>query len=105
MDKFEERSKRELLGGLRTILKALEPGGGFSLRQRGEVVNELQAAIVRREIAYLESAAFRLMKSIIFGTMYFPSTIAARSGRAALPAWTARPSFPPRSWVSARLSP
>jgi hypothetical protein len=54
MDKFEERSKRELLGGLRTILKALEPGGGFTLRQRGEVVNELQAAIVRREIAYLE---------------------------------------------------
>jgi hypothetical protein len=54
MDKFEERSKRELLGGLRTILKTLEPGGGFTLRQRGEVANELQAAIVRREIAYLE---------------------------------------------------
>jgi hypothetical protein len=54
MDKFEERSKRELLGGLRTVLKALEPGGDFTLVQRGEVVNEHQAEIVRRQIAYLE---------------------------------------------------
>jgi hypothetical protein len=43
MDKFEERSKRELLAGLRTILKALEPSGNFTLVQQGEVVNEQQA--------------------------------------------------------------
>jgi hypothetical protein len=55
MNKFDERSKRELLAGLRTILKALERGGGFTLVQQGEVVNEQQAEIVRREIAYLEA--------------------------------------------------
>jgi hypothetical protein len=54
MDKFEERSKRELLGGLHTILKALEPGGGFTLVQQGKVVNEQEAEEVRRHIAYLE---------------------------------------------------
>ena len=55
MDKFEERSRRELLCGLRTILKALEPGGGFTLRQQGEIANEWQAKILRQEIAYLEA--------------------------------------------------
>jgi hypothetical protein len=55
MNKFEERSRRELLGGLRTILKAPEPGSGFALRQQGEIANEWQAKIVRQEIAYLEA--------------------------------------------------
>jgi hypothetical protein len=40
MNKFEEKSKRELLAGLRTAVKALEPMGGVIRQMGGKVVNE-----------------------------------------------------------------
>jgi hypothetical protein len=54
MNKFDQRAGRERLSGYRALLRALEPGGGFTLVQQGKIMNEEQAAHLRREIAYLE---------------------------------------------------
>ena len=37
MDKFEEKSKRDLLAGLRTAVRALEEEDGFILKLDGKV--------------------------------------------------------------------
>jgi cell division septation protein DedD len=55
MNKFDELSKRERLTGYRALVKALEPGSGFTLVQQGKVVNREQLKQLRREIAYLEA--------------------------------------------------
>jgi hypothetical protein len=55
MDFFDERDKRERLAGLRLCLQALEPGGGFVLKQQGKIVNTERAEELRRHIAYLEA--------------------------------------------------
>jgi hypothetical protein len=55
MNKFEERSQRELLGGLRTAVRAMEEEDGFILKINGKVVNKERAEELRRQIAYLEA--------------------------------------------------
>lgn len=55
MNKFDELSKRERLSGFRALVKALEPGSGFTLVQQGKVVNREQVKQLHREIAYLEA--------------------------------------------------
>jgi hypothetical protein len=55
VNSFDERDKRERLTGLQLCLKALEPGGGFVLKQHGEIANAERAAELRRHIAYLET--------------------------------------------------
>jgi hypothetical protein len=55
MNKFDERSKRDLLQGLRMTVAILEGGDGFVLRMNGRVVNKERAEELRREIAYLEA--------------------------------------------------
>jgi hypothetical protein len=55
MNSFDERDKRERLAGLRLCLQALEPDGGFVLKQHGEISNAERAAELRRHIAYLEA--------------------------------------------------
>jgi hypothetical protein len=55
MNKFDERSNRERLSGYRALLRALEPGSGFTLIQQGKDMNEEQTEHLRREIAYLEA--------------------------------------------------
>jgi hypothetical protein len=52
---FDERDKRERLAGLRLCLKALEPGGGFVLKQQGKIANAERAEELRRHIEYLEA--------------------------------------------------
>jgi hypothetical protein len=54
MDKFEEKSKRDLLEGLRMTVKILEANDGFVLQMQGRVANKERAEELRREIAYLE---------------------------------------------------
>jgi hypothetical protein len=55
MNKFDERSKRDLLQGLRMTVAILEGSDGFVLRMNGRVVNKGRAEELRREIAYLEA--------------------------------------------------
>jgi hypothetical protein len=55
VNSFDERDKRERLTGLRLCLKALEPGGGFVLKQHGKIRNAERAVELRRHIAYLEA--------------------------------------------------
>jgi len=55
MNKFDVRSKRERLSGYRDLLKALQPGSGFTLVLQGENMNTEIAKGLRREIAYLEA--------------------------------------------------
>jgi hypothetical protein len=55
MNKFDERSKRDLLQGLRMTVAILEGGDGFVLRMNARVVNKERAEELRREIAYLEA--------------------------------------------------
>jgi hypothetical protein len=52
---FDERDKRERLAGLRLCLEALEPGGGFVLKQHGKIANAERAEELRRHIEYLEA--------------------------------------------------
>ena len=54
MSKFEEKSKRDLLAGLRTAVRILEADDGFVLEIDGRASNKERAAELRREIAYLE---------------------------------------------------
>jgi hypothetical protein len=54
MNEFEEKSKRDLLAGLRTTVKILEANDGFVLQINGRTANKERAAELRREIAYLE---------------------------------------------------
>ena len=53
MDKFEEKSKRDLLAGLRTAVRALEEEDGFILKIDGKLANKERAEELRRQIAYL----------------------------------------------------
>ncbi len=55
MDKFEEKSKRDLLAGLRTAVRALEEKEGFILKLDGKIANKERAEELRRETAYLEA--------------------------------------------------
>jgi hypothetical protein len=55
MNKFEEKSNRGLLAGLRTAVGALEEKDGFVLEIGGKVVNKERAEELRRQIAYLEA--------------------------------------------------
>jgi hypothetical protein len=54
MDKFEEKSKRDLLAGLRTAVRALEEEDGFILKLDGKVANKERSEELREQIAYLE---------------------------------------------------
>jgi hypothetical protein len=54
MNEFEEKSKRDLLAGLRTTVKILEADDGFVLQINGRAANKERAAELRREIVYLE---------------------------------------------------
>jgi hypothetical protein len=55
MNKFEEKSRRDLLAGLRTAVKALEEKDGFVLKFDGKIVNKERAEELRQQIAYLEA--------------------------------------------------
>jgi len=55
MNKFEEKSGRDLLAGLRTAVKALEEKDGFVLKLDGKIVNKERAEELRQQIAYLEA--------------------------------------------------
>jgi hypothetical protein len=55
MNKYEEKSQRDLLAGLRTAVKALEEKGGFTLKIRGKIANKERAEELRQEIAYLQA--------------------------------------------------
>ena len=55
MNRFYEKSKRDLLEGLRMTVNILEAEDGFVLQMNGRDVNRERAAELRREIAYLEA--------------------------------------------------
>ena len=55
MNRFYEKSKRDLLEGLRMTVNILEAEEGFVLQMNGRDVNRERAAELRREIAYLEA--------------------------------------------------
>src|SRR5713226_3535443 len=55
MDEFEDKSKRDLLAGVRTAVRALEEKEGFILKLDGKIANKERAEELRRETAYLEA--------------------------------------------------
>jgi hypothetical protein len=55
MTKFDEKSKRDRLEGLRMTVSILEANDGFVLQMNGRIVSRERAAELRREIAYLEA--------------------------------------------------
>ena len=55
VNKFDERSKRERLEGLRMTVEILEANDGLVLQINGTVVNKERAEELRHEIAYLEA--------------------------------------------------
>lgn len=59
MNKFDERSKRDLLEGLRMTVNILEANDGFVLQMNGKVVNKERAQDLRREIAYWRQCSRR----------------------------------------------
>ena len=55
MDKFQEKTLRERIAGLRQTVEILEAEDGFNLTIHGRVVNKDRAIELRREIAFMES--------------------------------------------------